>query len=113
MESLGRVTPATALVLEALLSAESIWGLQIIKVTGKKPGTVYPILERLEAAGWLQGEWDTTEERKGPRRRYYRLLGEARPLAQDFVRAQKSKTVAQPSPAPSPASAAAPGWITA
>lgn len=101
MENLGRVTPATALVLDALLSAESVWGLQIVKDTGKKPGTVYPILERLEAAGWVQGEWETTEERKGPRRRYYRLLADARPLAQNFVRTQKSKTSAatQPSPA--------------
>lgn len=101
MENLGRVTPATALVLEALLSAESVWGLQIVKDTDKKPGTVYPILERLEAAGWIQGEWEVTEERKGPRRRYYRLLAEARPLAQEFVRAQKSKNT--PSTRPSPA----------
>jgi len=96
---LGRVTPATALVLGALLSAESVWGLQIVKDTGKKPGTVYPILERLEAAGWVQGEWETAEDRKGPRRRYYRLLAEARPLAQEFVRAQRSKAAAHPSPA--------------
>ncbi|YCK83934.1 PadR family transcriptional regulator [Arthrobacter sp. D3-18] len=101
MENLGRITPATALVLEALLSAESVWGLQIVKDTGKKPGTVYPILERLEAAGWVQGEWETSEERKGPRRRYYRLLADARPLAQEFVRAQKSRTsrAERPSPA--------------
>ncbi|WP_350309844.1 helix-turn-helix transcriptional regulator [Arthrobacter sp. fls2-241-R2A-172] len=100
MENLGRVTPATALVLDALLSAESVWGLQIVKDTGKKPGTVYPILERLEAAGWVQGEWETTEERKGPRRRYYRLLADARPLAQSFVRTQKSKTSAATHPSP-------------
>jgi PadR family transcriptional regulator, regulatory protein PadR len=85
MENLGRVTPATALVLEALLSADSVWGLQIIKEVGKKPGTVYPILDRLESAGWIRGEWDSTEDRKGPRRRYYRLLAEARPLAQEYV----------------------------
>ncbi|PRB45041.1 PadR family transcriptional regulator [Arthrobacter sp. MYb23] len=100
MENLRRVTPATALVLEVLLSAESVWGLQIVKDTGKKPGTVYPILERLEAAGWVQGEWETAEERKGPRRRYYRLLAEARPLAGEFVRTQRSRNAldAQPSP---------------
>ncbi len=91
MDSLGRVTPATALVLESLLSATKVWGLQIVKDTAKKPGTVYPILERLEAAGWVKGEWETTEERKGPRRRYYRLVSEARPLAQEYVRAQQSK----------------------
>lgn len=85
MEILGRVTPATALVLEALLSAERVWGLQIVKGVGKKPGTVYPILDRLEVAGWIQGEWDSTQDRRGPRRRYYRLVAEARPLAQNYV----------------------------
>ncbi|BCW17502.1 hypothetical protein NtRootA9_02100 [Arthrobacter sp. NtRootA9] len=92
MENLGRVTPATALVLEALLSADSVWGLQIVKDVGKKPGTVYPILERLEAAGWVKGEWDSSEARKGPRRRYYRLVAEAQPLAKEYVSAYKAKT---------------------
>ncbi|MFJ4027551.1 PadR family transcriptional regulator [Paenarthrobacter sp. NPDC089989] len=100
METLGRVTPATAAVLETLLSAESVWGLQIVKDTAKKPGTVYPILERLEEAGWVQGEWEAGEGRKGPRRRYYRLLAEAKPLALEYVRAQRMKalTVQRPSP---------------
>lgn len=102
MENLGRITPATALVLDVLLSAESVWGLQIVKDVGKKPGTVYPILDRLESAGWIVGEWDTTEDRKGPRRRYYRLVSDARPLAQDYVKAQRAKapsTSSRPSPA--------------
>lgn len=51
MENSGRITPATALVLEVLLSAESVWGLQIVKDVGEKPGTVYPILDRLESVG--------------------------------------------------------------
>lgn len=101
MENLGRVTPATALVLEALLSAERVWGLQIVKDAGKKPGTIYPILDRLESLGWVIGEWDTQESRKGPRRRYYRLLAEARPLAVAYVKAQQDKgarAVTRPSP---------------
>ncbi|MFE8887818.1 PadR family transcriptional regulator [Pseudarthrobacter enclensis] len=102
MENLGRITPATALVLEALLSADSIWGLQIVKDVGKKPGTVYPILERLEAAGWVKSEWDSTETRKGPRRRYYRLLAEAQPLAREYVATRKAKS-AQSAGRPSPA----------
>ncbi|TDL34049.1 PadR family transcriptional regulator [Arthrobacter nitrophenolicus] len=102
MENLGRVTPATTSVLEALLSADAVWGLQIVKDVGKKPGTVYPILDRLEAAGWIQGEWDTSLDRKGPRRRYYRMLAEARPLAQDYVNTHRAKdrtTSTRPSPA--------------
>ncbi|MGL3806164.1 PadR family transcriptional regulator [Paeniglutamicibacter sp. R2-26] len=91
MENLGRVTPATALVLGALLSADRIWGLQIVKDTGKKPGTIYPILDRLEAARWIVGEWDTEESRKGPRRRYYKLVAEARPSARAYVEMQRTK----------------------
>jgi DNA-binding PadR family transcriptional regulator len=102
MENLGRITPSTALVLEALLSAERVWGLQIVKDVGKKPGTIYPILDRLESAGWVIGEWDTAEDRKGPRRRYYRLISEARPLAQDYVNVQRAKapsSASRPRPA--------------
>lgn len=101
MDNLGRVTPATTLVLEALLSAERVWGLQIVKDAAKKPGTIYPILDRLESAGWIMGEWDTDEVRKGPRRRYYKLVAEARPLALAYVKKQGAKiqpAITQPSP---------------
>ena len=101
MQNLGRVTPATALVLEVLLATERVWGLQIVKDAGKKPGTIYPILDRLESAGWIEGEWDTEEARKGPRRRYYRLVAGARPLALDYVNVQRAKdarAITRPSP---------------
>lgn len=73
MQPLGRVTNATLLVLEVLLSQERCWGLEIIKRTGKPSGTVYPILDRLEQAGWVRSEWEHDNERRGPRRRLYRL----------------------------------------
>lgn len=93
MESLTRKTPATAAVLEALLSASgAVWGLQVVKETGLKTGTVYPILERLEAAGWVEGVWDTDDERKGPRRRYFRLSAEAAPHAHRYVDSQRAKS---------------------
>ena len=95
MDNLGRVTPATALVLESFLAAERIWGLQIVKDSGKKPGTIYPILDKLESAGWIIGEWDTDEARKGPRRRYYKLVPEARPLAVAYTKAQHAKDQAK------------------
>lgn len=91
MDNLGRVTPATTAVLEVLLSDERVWGLRIVKDSGRKPGTIYPILDRLESAGWIQGEWDTEETRKGPRRRYYRLVPGARSLALGYVAAQRAK----------------------
>jgi DNA-binding PadR family transcriptional regulator len=39
-----------------------------------KEGTLYPALYRLEAAGLVRAEWeDSTAQRRGPRRRIYRL----------------------------------------
>lgn len=92
MEPLTRKTPATASVLEILMNTpDAVWGLQVVKETGLKTGTIYPILERLEAAGWVQAQWDTDTERKGPRRRYFRLSAEAAPLARQYVEAQRAK----------------------
>ena len=74
MEQLSRITEATVAVLEVLSrSDESSWGLQIIKSSGKPAGSVYPILERLEKAGWVTSFWEDSTERSGPRRRYYEL----------------------------------------
>ncbi|WP_329353662.1 PadR family transcriptional regulator [Streptomyces sp. NBC_01261] len=47
-----------------------------MNVTGLASGTLYPILARLEKAGWVQRHWedDVTCEAEGrPRRRYYHL----------------------------------------
>ncbi len=74
MEKLARVTAATLDVLEALLDApDSVWGLRIVTLTGRPAGSVYPILERLERAGWAESEWEDDPARSGPRRRLYRL----------------------------------------
>ncbi len=59
MENLGRITRPLHLSSKRCCRQRACGGLQIVKDTGKKPGTVYPILERLEAAGWVQGgEWE-------------------------------------------------------
>jgi len=81
-----RVTPATLDVLEALMGpGEELYGLRIAQNAGRKTGTVYPILARLEEAGWVESSWEREEQGdRGPRRRFYRLspdgLGEARAL---------------------------------
>lgn len=77
MQPLSRVTAATVDVLRALRAAGGPeWGLRIIKSTGRPAGTVYPILERLERAGWITAEWEEDSDRPGPRRRYYRFTAE-------------------------------------
>jgi len=39
-------------------------------------GSLYPALHRLEAQGWIEGSWGTSE--KGKRAKYYRLTAEGR-----------------------------------
>ncbi|MBY8850782.1 PadR family transcriptional regulator [Saccharothrix sp. MB29] len=41
--------------------------------TGRPSGSVYPLLDRLERAGWVTSTWDDDAERRGPRRRVYVL----------------------------------------
>ncbi|WP_435771031.1 PadR family transcriptional regulator [Nocardioides sp. SYSU DS0651] len=72
VEPLSRVTDATVDVLRALReSGRHVWGLQVVKRSGRAPGTVYPVLERLERAGWITSAWESDDARPGPRRRLY------------------------------------------
>lgn len=72
MQRLSRLTGATIDVLTVLAtSSEPSWGLAIIKSSGRPAGSVYPILDRLESAGWLSSRWEDDSSRPGPRRRYY------------------------------------------
>jgi PadR family transcriptional regulator, regulatory protein PadR len=51
------------------------YGLEISKEAQVRPSSLYPLLARLEAAGWLESEWETVDphtERR-PARRWYRL----------------------------------------
>jgi PadR family transcriptional regulator PadR len=73
------LTVPTAQVVRALLSGDR-YGRAIIATTGLKSGTVYPILGRLEASGWITGEWEPIDPaHKGrPARRYYEMTDTGR-----------------------------------
>jgi len=86
MEPLSRLTPATLDVLAALLGEpERIWGLRIVGLTSRPAGSVYPILERLERAGWVDSAWEDDPGRSGPRRRLYRLTADGAEAARAAV----------------------------
>lgn len=74
-----RLTFQTALVLRALLSdpTNARYGLDLAKATKLPTGTIYPILARLEAAGWVASGWEAIDpaEEGRPRRRLYQLTG--------------------------------------
>ena len=71
------MTLQVRLVLQALSGDPDrrCYGLEIVEATGLMPGTIYPILARLEQAGWLSSEWEVVDRHVAgrPRRRYYRL----------------------------------------
>lgn len=86
MKPLARITPATIDVLSVLdASGQPVWGLLVIKQSGRPAGSVYPILERLEQSGWLTSSWEENDERSGPRRRYYALTAEGAVAARSAI----------------------------
>lgn len=93
MDELQRLTGATVDVLKVLFSATPpLWGLRVIKDSGRPAGTVYPALERLEEAGWVRSWWETDTERSGPRRRYYELTADGVNAAQRAIAKFEART---------------------
>jgi len=68
-----RLTYPTVLVLYAVAYGHA-YGFDVIDVTGLGSGTVYPILRRLERAGFLRGAAERGRDAQAagrPPRRYY------------------------------------------
>lgn len=74
-----RMTLQTLAVLQAMLEtpAEPRYGLEIADAVRFPTGTIYPILARLEQAGWVESEWENVSPAVAgrPRRRLYTLTG--------------------------------------
>jgi PadR family transcriptional regulator, regulatory protein PadR len=72
-----RVTTGVAQVLAVLLEDPLVerYGLDLMRATGQPSGTLYPILARLQEAGWLRADWEDIDPVVAgrPARRYYRL----------------------------------------
>ncbi|MBQ1030767.1 PadR family transcriptional regulator [Micromonospora sp. SD19] len=75
-----RITIPVAKVLAALLAEpdEQHYGLDLMRLTGLPSGTLYPVLHRLQGAGWLASDWEAIDPATAgrPARRYYRLTAE-------------------------------------
>jgi DNA-binding PadR family transcriptional regulator len=70
-----RITAQTLEVLRVLASEPTAehYGLELGRKANMKSGSLYPILARLEAAGWIRGDWeqiDPSQEGRRPRRNY-------------------------------------------
>jgi DNA-binding PadR family transcriptional regulator len=90
------MTASVLKVVAALLTAagDERYGLELMRATGLPSGTLYPILVRLERAGWVESRWedaDPTAEGR-PARRYYRLTADGAAEARREVTAMHSFT---------------------
>ena len=79
-----RLTVKTLAVLNAVIAKPMISGYEIKRRTGLFTGTLYPILVRLEEAGWLESEWEDGDPRDlgRPRRRFYRVTDPGRRMVE-------------------------------
>jgi PadR family transcriptional regulator, regulatory protein PadR len=72
-----RMSLQTLRVLEAFLEnpTEQLSGAAVHQRCGIASGTLYPILLRLESAGWFVSKWESIDPSSvgRPRRRLYRL----------------------------------------
>jgi DNA-binding PadR family transcriptional regulator len=72
-----RISLQTLRALEAFLEnpTDELSGADVQKRSGLASGTLYPILLRLESAGWFLSRWENIDPATAgrPRRRLYRL----------------------------------------
>jgi DNA-binding PadR family transcriptional regulator len=72
-------------VLALMAEAGSGWchGYELCQHAGIKSGTLYPLLIRLEAQGYLEAEWQAARKPGRPPRHAYRLTAAGRQLARE------------------------------
>ena len=77
------LSPHARTVLAVLLDASGRWshGYELARIAGVKSGTLYPLLIRLEAQGFLEAEWQQPSEGGRPPRHAYRLTASGVELA--------------------------------
>jgi DNA-binding PadR family transcriptional regulator len=108
-----RITTSVAQVLAALLADPGAqrYGLELMRATGQPSGTLYPILTRLQDAGWLRADWEDVDPsvEGRPARRYYRLTADGVAGARTELAALHAKL--RPGSAPgATGSAPSTGW---
>ena len=110
-----RVTGPLLDVLEVFLQAfaddQELHGWAIMKATKRAGPTIYGVLDRLEDAGWITGQWeDQPPNTSTPRRRLYRLTPDGAVAARDLLASRRPTALTQPTMRPRPGLAAL-GWL--
>ena len=100
------MTLQTIAVLQAMLEGPTHphYGLELAGRTHLPTGTIYPILARLEKAGWVSSTWEERDpaELERPRRRFYTLTGLGAHAARAALTDAHRLTVFVQSPATQP-----------
>ncbi len=89
-----RMTTPTRVILSAFADRplEGLSGADIFRSTGIGSGTIYPVLIRLEEAGWLKSEKENVDPHEAgrPARTFYRLTAQG---ARQFQRVTEKKAL--------------------
>ena len=75
---------STLLVLSELLK-QTQYGYALMKATGLKSGTLYPILMRLTDRGLLSAKWEPPQKPGRPARQSYQLTSQGRLYANSVL----------------------------
>ena len=90
---------ATRLALHALFdSPGGMHGYEIIKTAGIKPGTLYPMLARLEDQGLLMSQWEPAAVEGRPPRHRYSLTEAGRTFVTSLAADQQPTSTAKLKP---------------
>lgn len=89
------LSPKAALILSAFVNAPTVprYGYELMRETGIKSGSLYPILGRFESLGWIQGRVEPTESGRPPRRVYELDVGVLREVQAALDRYLEAKSV--------------------
>lgn len=82
-------SPSTQMetLLSALLEQPGQWfhGYPLMKTTGLRSGTLYPLLARMESQGIVESQWQEPQQPGRPPRHAYRLTRSGRELARSLA----------------------------
>ncbi len=67
------------------LQSQPQYGYELMKATGLKSGTLYPILMRLTDRGFLTATWEQSESLGRPPRQIYQLTAQGRTYANEVL----------------------------
>jgi DNA-binding PadR family transcriptional regulator len=92
-----RMTMVTMDVLDVLMNAPPdapVWGLRLCEQTGHGTGTIYPALDRMLQAHWIEDRWEEPPPTDRPRRRYYTVTAEGRAAYHEAHAARSARRLA-------------------